>query len=438
MKHLITAVDPDSIAEEIGVEQGWHLLSVDGEEVLDIIDYEQLTTKDLLSITFETTDGEEVEAEIEKDFYDPLGLNFESGLMSPIRHCKNHCVFCFIDQMPKGVRSTLHVKDDDWRLSLIMGNYVTLTNIDDAEFERILKRRVSPLYISVHATDGEIRKSMMRNPTAVRIMERLTRLKDEQMQFHAQIVLCPGMNDGDILSNSLSDLLALAPAAQSVAVVPVGLTKYREGLYPLRTLTKEEAQDAIRRVQACSNAAKQTNGPRFAYASDEMYAIAGMPLPQYDEYDDFPQIENGVGLLRKFEYEFKEELAAQIPFDTPMYLDAATGESAYQFLSPLFESLRDYGINIALHRIKNDYFGHTVTVSGLMTCGDLAAQLKGRLNSKLLLLPDDTLREREDVFLDGKRLKDLEAELQIDVIPLCASDGAVFVSELFERLRERQ
>ena len=252
MRHLITAVDPDSIAEELGIEPGWSLASIDGEEILDVIDYEQLTTKEALELCFETPEGESVYADVEKELYEPLGLNFESGLMSPIKSCKNHCVFCFIDQMPKGVRDTLHVKDDDWRLSLIMGNYVTLTNIDDAEFARILKRRVSPLYISVHATDGEIRKAMMRNPTAVRIMERLSRLKEEGMQFHAQIVACPGLNDGEVLSQTLSDLLKLAPAAQSVAVVPVGLTRYREKLYPLRTLTREEARDVILRVEACN------------------------------------------------------------------------------------------------------------------------------------------------------------------------------------------
>jgi len=438
MKHLITAVDPDSIAQELGVEPGWHLLSIDGEDVLDIIDYEQLTACETLTVSFETRDGEQVDADIEKDLYEPLGLNFESGLMSPIRHCRNRCIFCFIDQMPKGVRSTLHVKDDDWRLSLIMGNYVTLTNIDDTEFERILKRRVSPLYISVHATDGEIRKNMMCNPTAVRIMERLGKLKEEHMQFHAQIVLCPGINDGNILSNSLENLLSLVPAAQSVAVVPVGLTKYRDGLYPLRTLTKEEAEDAIRRISACNQAAKTKYGFGFAYASDEMYAIAGLPLPEYEDYEDFPQIENGVGLLRKFEFEFKEELAEHKRFKKTVTVDAATGESAYPFLKPLFALLGQYGIDVNLHRIKNDYFGHTVTVSGLMTEGDLAKQLKGKLTSNILLLPDDTLREREDVFLDGKRVKDIESDLGAKVIPLCASDGTLFVAELFQRIKELQ
>lgn len=436
MKHLITAVDPDSIAQELGVEPGWSLSSIDGEDVLDVIDYEQLTTKESLEICFETQEGESVFADVEKDLYEPLGLNFESGLMSPLKSCKNHCVFCFIDQMPKGVRSTLHVKDDDWRLSLIMGNYVTLTNIDDAEFARILKRRVSPLYISVHATDGEVRKAMMRNPTAVRILERLNRLKQEGMQFHAQIVLCPGLNDGEILSRTLADLLALAPAAQSVAVVPVGLTRYREGLYPLRTLTREEARDAIRIVETCNAKALVQTGGGFAYASDEMYSIAELPLPPYTAYGDFPQIENGVGLLRKFEAEFHEALREQTPLKSPVTVDAATGASAFPFLQPLFKLLVPYGVRIALHRIENTYFGQTVTVSGLMTAGDLAAQLTGKLISKTLLLPDDTLREREDVFLDGERLAGLEKRLSARVIPLCASDGALFAEELFRLLEE--
>ena len=437
MRHLITAVDPDSIAEELGIEPGWSLASIDGEEILDVIDYEQLTTKEALELCFETPEGESVYADVEKELYEPLGLNFESGLMSPIKSCKNHCVFCFIDQMPKGVRNTLHVKDDDWRLSLIMGNYVTLTNIDDAEFARILKRRVSPLYISVHATDGEIRKAMMRNPTAVRIMERLSRLKEEGMQFHAQIVACPGLNDGEVLSQTLSDLLKLAPAAQSVAVVPVGLTRYREKLYPLRTLTREEARDVILRVEACNAQAIAEAGCSFAYASDEMYSIADLPLPPFEAYGDFPQIENGVGLLRKFEAEFCEALLEQRPRKTPVTVDAATGASAFPFLAPLFKKLEPYGINIVLHRIENTYFGKTVTVSGLMTAGDLAAQLNGKLESQLLLLPDDTLREREDVFLDGERLAGLAQRLGVQIAPLCASDGALFIEELFQLLDER-
>ena len=435
MKHRITAVDMDSIAEELGVEPGWSLVSVDGEAVLDVIDYEQLTTKETLELCFETSDGESVYADVEKELYEPLGLNCESGLMSPIKSCKNHCVFCFIDQMPKGVRSTLHVKDDDWRLSLIMGNYVTLTNIDDTEFMRILKRRVSPLYISVHATDGEVRKTMMRNPTAVRLMERLSRLKREGMQFHAQIVLCPGLNDGEILTNTLSDLFSLAPAAQSVAVVPVGLTKHRNGLTPLRTLTREEAREAISRVEACNARALQETGQGFAYASDEMYCIAGLPLPPYEEYQEFPQIENGVGLLRKFEAEFKEALAEKAPLESPVTVDAATGASAFPFLQPLFALLAPYGIRIVLHRIENDYFGHSVTVSGLMTAGDLAAQLKGKLASGMLLLPDDTLREREDVFLDGEHLEGLQNRLSVRIVPLCASDGTLFIEELFDTLK---
>lgn len=256
------------------------------------------------------------------------------------------------------------------------------------------------------------------------------------MHFHAQIVLCPGINDGEVLSRSLDDLLSLSPAAQSVAVVPVGLTKYRDGLYPLRTLTKEEAEDAIRRVEACNATAKKKTGFGFAYASDELYSIAGRQLPPYDDYEAFPQIENGVGLLRKFEFEFTEELAQQKKLGQDVYLDAATGESAFPFLSPLFASLGAYGIHITLHRIVNRYFGSTVTVSGLMTEGDLAAQLKNEMKSSILLLPDDTLREREDVFLDGKRIRDLESDLHAKVIPLCASDGALFVSELFEHVKE--
>ena len=245
MRQRIIAIDNNSIAEELGIKPGFSLLRINGEPVEDVIDYEQLTAETSISLELETDNGEVIEADVEKDEYEPLGLYFESGLMSPVRSCKNKCVFCFIDQMPKGGRETLHFKDDDWRLSLIMGNYVSLTNVNDKEFDRMLRRRVSPLYISIHSTDGDIRKRMMANPTAGRIMERLYALKEAGLSFHGQIVVCPELNDGESLKKSIRELYALRPAAQTLALVPVGITKFRQGLYPLRLLTKQEASDII-------------------------------------------------------------------------------------------------------------------------------------------------------------------------------------------------
>ncbi len=434
MKQRIIAIDNGSIGDELGITPGCFLLSVNGEPVEDVIDYEQLTACEQLTLEFEDPHGGLITADVTKEEYEPLGLYFGSGLMSPVRACKNKCVFCFIDQMARGVRDTLHFKDDDWRLSLIMGNYVTLTNVDDREFQRILKRKVSPLYVSVHATDGAVRKTMMRNPSADRIMDRLTGLKEAGLRFHSQIVVCPGLNDGDVLEQTIRDLYALRPAAVTVAVVPVGLTKYREGLYPLRTLTKEEARGVINQMERFEASIHCKGDDGFVSCADELYLLAERELPSYETYGDFPQIENGVGLLRKFEREFCDELAGQKPLKKNVSLAGATGVSAYGFLQKLFDRLKPYGIELELMPIKNDYLGETVTVSGLVTAGDMAAQLRTRLRGRTLLIPDDMLRERDDAFLDGYDLNWLKGELSVPIWPLPAADGAEFITCLFHRL----
>lgn len=438
MKHLIKSVDVGSISEKLGVKPGWSLVTINGKDIIDIIDYEQFTACEHLSVFFENEHGKNVETKIAKDTYDTLGMGFESGLMSPIRSCHNHCIFCFIDQMPKGVRPTLHVKDDDWRLSLIMGNYVTLTNLDDKEFTRLIERKVSPLYISVHSTDGELRKLMMNNKTAGDIMPRLRALKANRIKFNAQIVLVPDYNNGSALQKTLDDLYSLYPAAQSVAVVPVGLTKYREGLAPIRCLTKQEMCDAIDTVENMAAKAKKETSGLFAYVSDEMYIAAGRELPPYEAYEDFPQLENGVGLLRKFEDEFMYALEDRQPVDCPHVFDGACGVSAHEFLGKLFVKLRSYGITINLHKVKNDYFGHTVTVSGLVCACDIKTQLIDVISGEALIIPDDMLRERDDVFLDGSDIASLEATIHQKVLPLCASDGEQFINGLFEYIENER
>ena len=435
MKHLITAVDRDSIAEELGITSGCLLLDISGREVRDIVDYEQFTCAEELTVTFEMPDGEIIEAEIEKDLYEPLGLNFEHSLMSPVKMCKNHCVFCFIDQMPRSGRETLHFKDDDWRLSLIMGNYVTLTNVDEDEFSRILERRVSPLYISVHATDGDVRRMIMRNPTADLIMERLSRLRDAGLSFHAQIVLCPGLNDGEVLKNTLDDLYSLYPAAQSIAVVPVGLTRFRDGLYPLRRLTHSEANAVIDTVHEFQKRCLKAYGTRLAYIADELYVEADRELPEYNEYEDFPQIENGVGLLRKLEYEFLEELGSYKPFKTKKELLAVTGVSAYKFISGLMKKLEHYNIFVDLHKVQNTVFGKTVTVTGLLCACDIIDEIGDAARGKTLMIPQNMLREREDVFLDGVTLQELEERLSCSILKIPCYDGGENADAIFNYLK---
>ncbi len=431
MRHLIKTVDAGSIADEVGITSGCFLLDISGHEVLDIIDYEQFTCTEELIVRFETPEGDIIEAEIEKDMYEPLGITFERSLMSPVRQCKNRCVFCFIDQMPRSGRETLHFKDDDWRLSLIMGNYVTLTNVDEDEFTRILERRVSPLYISVHATDGEVRRSIMRNPSTTLIMDRLQRLQNAGMMFHAQIVLCPGLNDGEILQKTLDDLLSLTPAAQSVAIVPVGLTRFRDGLYPLRCLTADEARLTIDMIHSFQQKSLNKTGTRLAYASDEMYVLAGYALPEYHEYDDFPQIENGVGLLRKYEYEFLEALETKTQISPTAHFIGVSGMCAYGFMYELVNKLKPYGIDIDLRAVKNTVFGETATVTGLLCGYDIIRTLGSEAIGKTVLLPQNMFREREDVFLDGMTLKELEHALSCRVIKLSCFDGGESADIIF-------
>lgn len=428
MKHPVTGVDPDSIADELGIRPGWKLVSVNGETIRDVIDYELFTNNERITAEFETTEGELVLFDIEKEIWEPLGLNFGSGLMSPVRQCANHCVFCFIDQMPRGHRGTLYFKDDDWRLSLIMGNYVTLTNVSDMEFRRILERRVSPLYISVHATDGAVRKTMMRSKNADRIMERLTALHEHGLKFHTQIVLCPELNGGEILKRTLRDLRSLSPEAQSVAVVPVGLTKHREGLFPLKPMSRDDAREAIRIVEEFR---AEYGAEVFAFCSDEMYLRAGYELPPYEYYGAFDQIENGVGLFRLFESGFIEALGERSPLPRRVELDSVCGTAISGCMRELFSKLEPYNISVNVHAVRNDFFGESVTVSGLVTAGDIIRQELGRLTGEALLMTSSMLREMDDVFLDGMHLPRLSDELHMPVYPMPSDDGERFVSELF-------
>lgn len=424
---VITRVEADSPAAREGLRAGDRLLSVNGEPVKDLIDYEALSVRSRLIVEVERA-GEKLRYLVRKKVGEPLGLCFETTLMDRMQTCKNRCLFCFVDQMPKGIRSSLNVKDDDWRLSFIMGNYVTLTNVSEAEFQRIMKRRVSPLYVSVHATEPALRVKLMANPTAGRIMERLTQLKDAGITFHTQIVLCPGLNDGAALERTLNDLASLYPYCASIAAVPVGLTRYREGLYPLRGYTVAEARALIEYGEQKQAEFRKKWDDTFFYLSDEWYLTAELPLPDAGSYGDFPQIENGVGLLRLFELDFREALAEKEPLVKARRVTVAGGVAANPFFKELYKYLEEYNIYADVVPVQNRFFGGNVHVAGLVTAGDIEAAFP-EPGGGPLLIPRNMLREKDDVFLDGVTRSELEEKLGRRILPF--GGGKEFIDLVF-------
>ena len=304
MSSAITQVQKASIAAKLGLQAGDVLETIAGEPVIDQIDYQALTAQEDFIIEI-TRQGKPMSFHVRKEDWEPLGITLDQSIVSHPRSCHNHCIFCFIDQMPRGMRDTLYVKDDDWRLSLMMGNFITMTNLSDSEMDRIIRRKVSPLYISVQATDPDVRVKLLRNPHAGDIMDKLRLLKDNGIRFHCQLVLCPGWNDGEVLLKSIRDLASLAPAACSVALVPVGLTRHREGLAQIKPYTRDMAAELLRTIRPLQKKFLQELGTRFVFPADEFYCLAGMPLPEDEEYEDYPQIENGIGMLRMFETDLR-------------------------------------------------------------------------------------------------------------------------------------
>ena len=422
MEHRIEFVQPHGIAWRRGVRPGDTLLQMNGEQVIDHIDYQALSSRQKVDLLIRTQDGEEKNVRIIKAKGAPLGITLsDTACVSP-RTCHNKCIFCFIDQMPPGMRETLYVKDDDWRFSLMMGNYVTLTNVDDQEFDRILRRKASPLYISVHTTDPALRCRMMNNRFAGNIMERLQRLKDAGLQFHCQIVLCPGWNDGDALEKTLSDLYALSPNAASVALVPVGLTKFREGLADVKPFNRETALAVLHIADHFQAKALEETGTRFVFPSDEMLLIAGREIPPEDAYEGYPQIENGVGLVRKTEEALKSAADEnQLPA-VKRSVVIPCGTSIAPVMETWMEKYAPEGVNVTVLPVKNTFFGETVTVTGLLTGGDLINALKGRTEDEALLC-QNTLREEGDLFLDDTSLETLRLSIPMK-LTITPNDGA--------------
>ena len=419
-EHLIKSVKEGSIAEELNIEAGDVLLEIDGEIPEDVFDYHYMVNSDYLVMVIRKANGEEWELEIEKDYDEDIGIEFEQGLMDEYRSCTNKCIFCFIDQMPKGMRETLYFKDDDSRLSFLQGNYITLTNMKDKDIDRIIKFHLCPINISVQTTNPELRCMMLHNRFAGDALKKIDKLAENCIEMNGQIVLCKGVNDGDELKRSIEDLMKYLPQMRSVSVVPAGLTKYRDGLYPLELFTKEDAEATIDLIESYQQRCFEEYGLHFVHASDEWYILAEREFPEEERYDGYIQLENGVGMMRLLREEFLEALAKAEPDDKVRELSLATGKLAYSELRHLADMVQDKFKNtkINVFAIENDFFGKTITVSGLLTGKDIEKQLKAVDKSNLgerLLLPANVLRAGEDVFLDDMHLSELTESLGVRI-----------------------
>lgn len=442
--HLIKKVLPGSIAAELEVEAGDRLLAVNDEEIEDVFDYRFLVKDEYLTVLVEKPDGEQWELEIEKDYDEDLGIVFENDLMSGYHSCRNRCIFCFIDQMPPDMRETLYFKDDDSRLSFLQGNYVTLTNMSEKDIDRIIRFHLAPINISVHTTNPELRCRMLNNRFAGRSLSYLKKLCDHQIEMNGQIVLCRGINDGAELARTIGDLSSYLPFLRSVSVVPAGITKYRENLYPLELFTKEEAGSVIDYIEGRQKEFYERYGLHFVHASDEFYALAERPYPEEGRYDGYVQLENGVGMMRLLREEFTEALAKRV--QSPRYksekhlcrrITIATGYLAADMIRELaaeFEKAYP-GIDVRVTGIRNDFFGETITVSGLITGQDLTGQMKKippDERGDVLLISSNMLRMGEDVFLDDMTLQEAGETLAMKIVPV-DSRGEDLLSAFLEK-----
>lgn len=434
--HLISKVDPGSIGEELELEPGDCVLTINGNPIEDIFDYEYYVNSPSMLMTVRKADGEEWELDIEND-YEDLGLTFENGLMSEYRSCSNKCIFCFIDQMPPGMRETLYFKDDDTRLSFLQGNYVTLTNLKEKDIERIIRFKLAPINISVQTTNPELRCKMLHNRFAGQSLKLIDRLYEAGTPMNGQIVLCKGVNDGEELKRSIEDLTKYIPCMQSVSVVPVGLSKYRDGLYPLEPFTKEDACQVIDLIEMWQKKLYTEHGIHFIHASDEWYILAERPLPEEERYDGYIQLENGVGMLRLLEDEVAEELSKREGDDRHRHVTIATGKAAAPSLEKHMQKIREKYPNVQAEVITiiNYFFGESITVSGLITGKDLMEQLEGRDLGDCLLLPCNMLRSGKNVFLDDVTVEEVEERLKTPV-QIIDEPGSDLVKAVVEENQE--
>ena len=434
--HIIQTVRQGSIAEELGIEPGDILLKINDNDIADIFDYQYFTQDEYIEVLIRKPNGEEWLLEIDKDYDEDLGVEFENGLMDDYRSCRNKCIFCFIDQMPEGMRETLYFKDDDSRLSFLQGNYVTLTNMTDADMERIIRYHLSPINISFQTTNPELRCKMLNNRFAGEALACVDRLYEAGITMNGQIVLCKGINDGAELERSISDLTAYLPHLASVSVVPVGLTRYREGLFPLEPFEKEDAVQVLECIHRWQNKIYKEHGVHFVHASDEWYLLAEQELPEKERYDGYLQLENGVGMLRLLMEEFQEAMSMLPPREgiqknVAEELSLVTGELAYPYIRKMAETIMERFPKLQIHvyAITNYFFGERITVSGLLTGQDIISQLQGKELGKRLLLPQNVLRSGEDYFLDDITVPEVEKALQVKV-DIVKSSGHDFVNTI--------
>ncbi len=416
--HVISRVLPGSIGEELELEPGDVLVSINGQPVEDVFDYRYLMNDEVVELLIRKKNGEEWELEVEKDYEDDLGVEFENSLMDDYRSCSNHCIFCFIDQMPPNMRETLYFKDDDSRLSFLQGNYVTLTNMSEYDLDRIIKFHLSPINVSFQTMNPELRCKMLHNRFAGDALKKVDKLYQGGVIMNGQIVLCKGVNDRDELEYSLEKLSEYAPVLQSVSVVPVGLSKYRDGLYPLEPFDREDAEYLIEQVERWQKIMMERHGIHFIHASDEWYILAGKKLPEETRYDGYLQLENGVGMMRLLETEVKERLAGLEGDNREFTASVATGKLAAPFIQQYMKLIQEKfpNIKVNVYTIRNDFFGERITVSGLITGADLREQLKDKELGEKILIPCNMLRSGEDVFLDDLTVDDIREALGTELV----------------------
>jgi putative radical SAM enzyme (TIGR03279 family) len=418
-------VEPGSVAAETGIVPGDFVVAVNGREPGDILDWQLSQAGESILLTVRGRDGQLVEYEIEKDYDEPLGVVFASPTVDRVRSCRNRCLFCFVDQMPPGMRNSLYIKDDDYRLSFVSGSYITLTNLDGGDLSRIERLHLSPLYVSVHATDPGLRARLLGNRRAGRLTPLLKRLAAAGISFHTQVVVCPGLNDGGQLEKTISDLYRLGPAVKTLAVVPVGLTGHRRGLYQLSSCGRDNAVSVLELVERQQMQALAERGSRFVFASDEFYLLAERQVPADEEYEGYPQLENGIGLVRLFLNDWaawRDRLPAAPGRET--CATVATGVAAARCLEPVVNELnRVEGLQVKLVAVPNRFFGPLVTAAGLLTGGDLQATLQKTGINGTLYLPGVMLKEGKNLFLDGYTVDGLSVELGAEIVVVnCLDD----------------
>ena len=433
--NVISKVYKDSIADELGIEVGDLLISINGEPIHDIIEYRFLLSDEYLEVEIQKQNREVYIYEIEKDYDDDLGIEFTNPIIDKAKSCRNKCVFCFIDQLPKGMRETLYFKDDDSRLSFLQGNFVTLTNMSEEDINNIIKYRISPINISVHTTNPELRKTMIKNKFAGNLYSIMERLAEAQIQMNCQIVLCPGYNDKEELERTVSDLTKLYPYVNSAAAVPVGITKHREHLPNLEIFNEKTAGETIDQVDKLQKKYLKELGTRFIFLSDEFYIMANRKLLDYDEYEGFLQFENGVGMISKFEREIKDYLEnlSEDHKSKIKKVSIATGHSAYEFMCEMAKCIMEKcpNVQIDVYKIINNFFGDTITVSGLVTATDIIDQLKDKNLGETLYIPRSMLKADEEIFLDNITLENLSDIMGLEVVP-CLNEGKDFIDKILK------